>query len=182
MDKAHSINNRHVVYMRGVKAMLTSVSIQTSALSSDTNFAPVKGEATTQQAPQPAQLEKTASTNNVSSPKQDSVTLSSTARDMSKVLNQKHDQKSEINKEAVKQKDQSASDGSKAYAKAGKNYPPFLGDGEELKILKETSPAMYREVLRMIVPKPLNVSPADLQILKGTQPGSRTAKSESTIA
>jgi len=108
--------------------------------------------------------------------------LSSTARDMSKALNQQHEQKTELKKEAVKQQEQSASTKSEVYTAAGKNYPPFMGNSEELKVLKETSPSLYREILRMIVPPPLNISPTDLQILQGTQSGSSTTKSELTTA
>lgn len=162
--------------------MIASVSIQIPALSPDTASAPVKNEATPPQTPQPAQLEKAALNAGIQTPKQDSVTLSSTARDMSKALNQQHEQKSELKKEAVRQQEQSAARESETYTSAGKNYPPFMGNSEELKALKETSPSLYREILRMIVPPPLNISPTDLQILQGTKSGSSTTKSELTTA
>lgn len=162
--------------------MIASVSIQIPTLSPDTTSAPVKSEAAPPQIPQPAQLEKAALNTGIQASKQDSVTLSSTARDMSKALNQQHEQKTQLKKEAVRQQEQSAGKESEAYAAAGKNYPPFMGNSEELKVLKETSPSLYREILRMIVPPPLNISPTDLQILQGTQSGSSTVKSESTTA
>lgn len=162
--------------------MIGSVSIQIPALSPDSTSAPVKSEAAPPQTPQPAQLEKAALNAGIQASKQDSVTLSSTARDMSKALNQQHEQKTELKKEAVRQQEQSASTKSEVYTAAGKNYPPFMGNSEELKVLKETSPSLYREILRMIVPPPLNISPSDLQILQGTQSGSSTAKSEVTTA
>jgi len=162
--------------------MIGSVSIQIPALSPDSTSAPAKSEAAPPQTPQPAQLEKAALNTSIQASKQDSVTLSSTARDMSKALNQQHEQKTELKKEAVKQQEQSASTKSEVYTAAGKNYPPFMGNSEELKVLKETSPSLYREILRMIVPPPLNISPTDLQILQGTQSGSSTTKSELTTA
>jgi hypothetical protein len=150
-------------------------------MSPDNATAPVKSEAVSPQIPQPAQLEKAAASVAVQTSKLDSVTLSSTARDMSKALNQQHTQKTEVKKEAVRQEAQSVTEESKAYTAAGKNYPPFMGNSEELKALKESSPSLYREILRMIVPPPLNISPVDLQILQGTQASSST-KSELTAA
>lgn len=151
-------------------------------MSPDTTSAPVKSEAAPPQTPQPAQLEKAAVSIGAQASKQDSVTLSSTARDMSKVLNQQHEQKTEVKKEAVKQQEQSATEGSKSYTAAGKSYPPFMGNGDELKALKESSPSLYREILRMIVPPPLNISPTDLQMIQGSQSSSSTAKSVQTTA
>lgn len=161
--------------------MIASVSIQIPALSPDTTSAPVKSEAASPQTPQPAQLEKAALNTSIQASKQDSVTLSSTARDMSKALNQQHEQKTELKKEAVRLQEQS-SEKPGAYTAAVKNYPPFMGNSEELKMLKETSPSLYREILRMIVPPPLNISPTDLQILQGAQSGDSTTKSELTTA
>jgi glycosidase len=148
----------------------------------DTITAPIKSEASPSLTPQPAQLEKAAVSTAIQSSKQDSVTLSSTARDMSKALNQQHDHETEIKKEAVKQQEKSVTAESKSYSAAGKSYPPFMGNGEELKILKESSPSLYREILRMIVPPPLNISPVDLQMLQGAQASRSIIKSEPTTA
>ena len=163
--------------------MIGPISISIPGMSADTASAPVRSEAAPPQTPQPAQLEKAAVSIGAQASKQDSVTLSSTARDMSKALNQQHEQKTEVKREAIKQQEKTATEESKAYTAAGKNFPPFMGNSEELKALKETSPSLYREILRMIVPPPLNISPTDIQILQGSQPNSNsTAKSELTTA
>ncbi len=49
---------------------------------------------------------------------------------------------------------------------ANKQYPPFMGNSNRLNELKLTAPALYRQVLRMIVPPPANLSYADMQYLK----------------
>jgi hypothetical protein len=85
---------------------------------------------------------------------------------MSKALNNQHEQKVVQQKEATKQQEQPVEDVRKPYAVAGKNYPPFIGNANELKALKESSPALYREILKMIVPTPLDISYADMQMLQ----------------
>jgi hypothetical protein len=57
-----------------------------------------------------------------------------------------------------------------------------MGNLEELKLLKESSPSLYREVLRMIIPRPLNLSPTDLQYLQQTGgAGSRSKSAVTTV-
>lgn len=53
-----------------------------------------------------------------------------------------------------------------------KQYPPFIGDSSRLEQIKLTSPALYRQVLRMIVPPPVDLSYADMQYLKRSTAGS----------
>ena len=161
--------------------MIAPVSTNMTSVPSDTASVTVKPEVATTQTPQPVQSEKVTTTPNNQPPAaQDTVALSSTALNMSKALNEQADKRSEIKKEAAKDQSQSAEKDGKAYLAAGKNYPPFMGS-EELKQLKESSPSLYREVLRMIVPPPFNISPMDLQMLQGTQ-SSSNSKSELTTA
>lgn len=47
-----------------------------------------------------------------------------------------------------------------------KQYPPYMGNSEELKMLRSLAPALYRQVLQMIVPPPVNISYSDAQLLK----------------
>ena len=47
-----------------------------------------------------------------------------------------------------------------------KQYPPFMGNSEELKLLRSQAPALYRQLLRMIVPPPVNISYTDAQLLQ----------------
>jgi hypothetical protein len=106
---------------------------------------------------------------------------------MSKALIQQHEQKSEIKQEAVKQeavKQQAATEAEekKPYKAASKVYPPYMGNSEELKLLKESSPALYREILRMIVPPPLNISYADKQMLQSSRGFASSTQTVSTTA
>lgn len=59
---------------------------------------------------------------------------------------------------------------------ASKSFPPFIGNTTELKQLKQASPSLYREVLKMIVPPPLDISYYDAQILKGSKSTIQQAK------
>lgn len=111
-------------------------------------------------------------------PTTDTVDISSTALDMSKALLQQADQRSDVKKDAVKKEEQSKTQEMKPYAAPGKNYPPFMGNGDELQKLKESSPALYREILRMIVPPPVDLSYGDMQMLQaGRNLGSGTRSS-----
>ena len=51
-----------------------------------------------------------------------------------------------------------------------KSFPPFMGNSSELTALKQSSPALYREILRMIVPPPLNLTYTELQALRQNKP------------
>jgi len=146
--------------------MIAPLSPTTTPVLPDMPSAPVRSEAPTPQAPQPAQQDKAAPATGNQVARQDSVTLSSAALDMSKALKQQHEQKADLQQQAVKQQDQPVSEEKKPYKAAGKSYPPFIGNSEELKSLKESSPALYREILRMIVPPPLNISYSDMQLLQ----------------
>jgi len=164
--------------------MIAPVSTNQTSVLPDTASVTVKPEVAATQTPQSIQPEKVSvptATNQAPSP-QDTVALSSTALNMSKALNDQADKRSEIKKDAAKDQAQSADKAGKAYLAAGKSYPPFMGNGDELKALKETSPSLYREILRMIVPPPFNISPMDLQILQGAQSSGSNSKSELTTA
>ncbi|MDK9718100.1 MAG: hypothetical protein OEL57_09370 [Trichlorobacter sp.] len=148
---------------------------------------PVKSEAPSTQPTPSTPTTKPSTSSNSQASSQDSVTLSSTALDMSKALIQQHEQKSEIKQEAVKQeavKQQVAAETEekKPYKAATKSYPPYMGNSEELKLLKESSPALYREILRMIIPTPLNISYADKQSLQSSQGMSSSKPTVSTTA
>lgn len=131
----------------------------------------VKSEASSTQPAQTVQPNKPTSNSSSQAQTQtkDSVTLSATALDMSKALNQQYEQKAEVKQEVAKQQEVTDTEEKKSYKSARKNYPPFMGNSEELKLLKESSPALYREILRMIVPPPLNISYGDKQMLQSTQ-------------
>ena len=145
--------------------MIPPLSTNTAPVLPDPAPTPVKGEASVVQT---APLSPQADKQNTSKPAstQDTVALSSTALSMSKALNNQHEQKVVQQKEATKQQEQPVEDVRKPYAAAGKNYPPFIGNANELKALKESSPALYREILKMIVPTPLDISYADMQMLQ----------------
>jgi len=146
--------------------MIAPISLPTTSVLPDTTSAPVRSEAPSPQVSQTTQPDKTATATANQTSRQDSVTLSNAALDMSKVLNQQHEQKVDLQQEAAKQQEQPVSEEKKPYTAAGKSYPPFIGNSEELKLLKESSPALYREILRMIVPPPLNISYSDMQLLQ----------------
>lgn len=112
----------------------------------------------------------------------DTVSLSSSALDMSKALNEQADKRAELKKEAVKEQQATETTVARSNRTAGKVYPPFMGNSEALKALKESSPALYREILRMIVPPPLNLSPTELQMLRGVQDSGDTSSTLSTTA
>ncbi len=160
--------------------MIAPMSLNLTSSLPDTASVTIRPEAATQPAPQTNQPEKPAAPTGQQNTRSDTVALSDTAVDMSKTLNQQADKRSELKKEAARKDEQSPEKASKAYLAAGKQFPPFMGDGEELKALKETSPSLYREILRMIVPPPLNISPNELQTLQG--PTARNNKAVSTIA
>lgn len=160
--------------------MIAPMSLNQTSSLPDTASVSIRPETAIPASPLVTQLEKKPASTGQQSSSKDTVALSDTAVDMSKALNQQADKRSELKKEAARKEDLSSEKASKAYLAAGKQYPPFMGNGEELKALKEASPALYREILRMIVPPPLNISPTDLQALQG--PTARSSKAESSIA
>lgn len=162
--------------------MVTPVATNITPSMPDLPAISVKSEASTIQSLQTAQAGKPTSnsTNQAQAQSQDSVTLSSAALDMSKALNQQHEQKAEVKQEAAKQQEASDTAEKKPYKAMTKAYPPFMGNSEELKLLKESSPALYREILRMIVPPPLNISYADKQMLQSAQSAVSTQKVSTT--
>jgi hypothetical protein len=143
---------------------------------------PVKSEAPSTQPTPSAPTTKPSTSSNSQASSQDSVTLSSTALDMSKALNQQHEQKAEVKQEVARQKEAVDTEGKKSYKAMTKAYPPYMGNSEELKLLKESSPALYREILRMIVPPPLNISYADKQMLQSSRGFASSTQTVSTTA
>jgi hypothetical protein len=145
--------------------MIPPLTTNTAPLLPDPAPAPVKGEASLSTTTQPVpQTDKQTTSKPAST--QDTVALSSTALSMSKALNNQHEQEVVQQKEAAKQQEQPVEAERKPYTAAGKSYPPFMGNANELKALKESSPALYREILKMIVPPPLDISYADMQMLQ----------------
>lgn len=147
---------------------------------------PVKGDAGSSPLPAvtvPSPAVPTTTGHQTAAAAQDTVNLSSSALDMSKTLNEQADTHAELKREMLKQEEQSVdTEQAAAYLASGKSFPPFMGNLEELKLLKESSPSLYREVLRMIVPRPLNLSPVDLQYLQQTGgAGSRSKSAVTTV-
>lgn len=153
--------------------MITSLSTTAAPLLPDTASVsvPVATEGSSTQLSQPSQSGTSPGSTSNTAATQDTVDLSPTALDMSKSLLQQADQRSEIKKEAAKQEAQPASTELKSYTAPGKSFPPFMGNTDELKKLKETSPSLYREILRMIVPPPVDLSYSDMQMLRSTKAG-----------
>lgn len=102
----------------------------------------------------------------------DTVELSSTSLALSKALNeQQQDQNPATNatkaNEAQNKTTAASPEELKPEQLLAKRFPPFMGNSNELKALKQYSPALYREILRMIVPPPLDLTYSDQQILQG---------------
>lgn len=149
--------------------MIASITTPAATVVPDTTSVPLTTTSEANTTPVPQSSPGTTSTNATTlpaTPATDTVHISSTALDMSKALQQQADQRSEIKKDTVKKQEQAKTQELKAYTAPGKNYPPFMGNGDELQKLKETSPALYREVLRMIVPPPVDLSYSDMQMLQ----------------
>lgn len=144
--------------------MIPPLTTNTAPLLPDSAPTPIKGDATvsytTPSAPQP---DKQATSKSASS--KDTVELSNTALNMSKALNSQSTQETALQTDLVQQKKEATKE-STPYEAPSKSYPPYMGDANELKNLKISSPALYREVLRMIVPPPLDISYADAQMLQ----------------
>ena len=122
---------------------------------------PAKAEAAIPQTPQPAQTDKPVT----AQPAQpDTVEISSQALDLNKTLNERRNPDGAVQQERKRQQEQTVTEKS-PYEAARKQYPPFMGDTEALRLLKQTAPALYREVLKMIVPPPANLSYSDRLLL-----------------
>lgn len=160
--------------------MIAPMSTNLTSVLTDAASVAIKPEVASTSLPAPSLPEKGTQAPSQNSTTQDTVALSNAAVDMSKALNEQADKRSELKKEAARKEEQSPEKASKAYLAAGKSYPPFMGNGEELKALKESSPALYREILRMIIPAPLNLSPTELQALQG--PAVSSSKTGTTTA
>lgn len=127
--------------------------------------------ATSAQAP-PVQQHEAAAPTAPLPQRQDKVEISSQALNLSKELANKQEAQEKqpaLNDEYVKRKlaepvIQKPTD--KPDISIIKNYPPYLGSSEELKQLKAQAPALYRQILRMIVPPPTNISYSDAQLLQ----------------
>lgn len=105
-------------------------------------------------------------------PPKDRVDLSPAALDMSKELTTKKEEekkqpalyddqlKRKLNEPVIEKPTDKPS------LSSIKQYPPYMGNSEELKMLRSLAPALYRQVLQMIVPPPVNISYSDAQLLK----------------
>lgn len=103
----------------------------------------------------------------------DTVELSSTSLALSKALNEQQQQAQTPTAAAINTPEAQPKSSAPTQEEAkpelllAKHFPPFLGNSNELKALKQYSPALYREILRMIVPPPLDLTYSDQQILQG---------------
>lgn len=125
----------------------------------------------------PQQPVAAGATTTAQQPTKDRVELSSTALDLSKALGSRKqvgDRQSEdgLPTRTVQRDEQKPSEPvlqkmtDKPDISLIKQYPPFMGNSEELKRLRSQAPALYRQILRMVVPLPVNISAADAQLLQ----------------
>ncbi len=141
------------------------VSTYLTSVQPDSASTSAKTEAASPQAPQPTHIDKPAT----AQPAQpDTVDISSQALDLNKTLNEQQNPTGAVQQERKLQQEQTVTEKS-PYEAARKQYPPFMGDTEALKLLKQTAPALYREVLKMIVPPPANLTYSDRQILDASK-------------
>ncbi len=147
--------------------MITPISTNMNSITVDIPSSSVKTETSTPQTTaQPQQNNPTPHISQLST--QDTVSISSTALGMSEALNVQHEKKVELQEKQNKHAEEVQSSDKEKYKAAIKGYPPFMGNSEEFKALKSSSPALYREILRMIVPPPLNISYSDMQIIQNS--------------
>lgn len=155
--------------------MIPSVTTYLTAVRPDTasSLTSIRGggAVTAAQAMQPARIETVAPARQAA---KDSVTISGAALDLSKALNRPDDRKGAVQQERERQQLQreQATIQKRSYQSATKQYPPFMGNTDVLKLLKQTSPALYREILKMIVPPLADLSYADQQMLAASEGGS----------
>lgn len=125
---------------------------------------------------QPAQQTQPAATAASAAPQQqqqsDTVDLSPRALDLSKELTDKKEKEQKqpaLDDQDLKRKFAEPvirKPTDKTELSIAKSYPPFLGNTDELKQLRQVSPALYLQLLRMIVPPPVNISYSDAQLLQ----------------
>ncbi len=126
---------------------------------------------------QPSKTIQNATVSSVNSTTKDTVSFSQEALNLSKDLQDKNKPQDPlaINKQLQEQKlITNSPEKTKEYS-VSKSFPPFIGNANELKQLKQSSPALYREILKMIVPPPLDISYYDQQILNGPNIDSSSA-------
>jgi len=145
--------------------MIPPLSTNTAPLLPDPASTPAKGDVTLSSITQSAPQTDKQTTSKPASAK-DTVALSNTALTMSKALNSQSSQASPQQAGEVQQQQEPVKGQGTPYEAPTKSFPPYMGDANELKNLKITSPALYREILRMIVPPPLDISYADAQMLQ----------------
>lgn len=142
----------------------------------------VSVEVTTVQPAAPPVRQETG--NPAGPPQKDTVDLSSQALNLSKKLVSSQDRQVEQDKKPALQDAalerkiadpviQKPTD--KPDLSITKQFPPFMGNPGELQQLRQISPALYRQVLSMIVPPPVNISYSDMQYLKRPTTVSRTS-------
>ena len=133
---------------------------------------PVTETVMTAQVQQTQQRESTPLSSSPPKPQQDTVKLSSTALNLSKELAaSREDQDGQpalenqrIQREPASPVSQKPTD--KVEISITKSFPPFMGGADELQQLKAEAPALYRQILRMVVPPPVNISYSDAQLLQ----------------
>lgn len=128
------------------------------AASPDHAAASVRGEVS---APAPLQ-----GANHTAAPPatQDKVNISPAAISISKVLQKDKDhQPPAVQEESVRQKELAVKE-PRPVAVLAKQYPPFMGNDSAFKALRLTSPAMYREIIRMTTPITSNLPFTDTRM------------------
>lgn len=153
--------------------MIASVSTYLTTVQPEVAAATVKSEPASTSAPVPVQASQPAQNDKpVSSqaPQKDTVDLSSNARDLSKALNEQNSLNTTVQNQPLRQNAPPVLE-KNPYEAPSKSYPPFMGNAEALKALKETSPQLYREILKMIVPPPVDLSYSDMQMLRNASTG-----------
>lgn len=152
---------------------ITTLGVATIAPATSATSPNVEMVASTQAQPtQKSQPTTPATTTTSQQLQKDTVDLSPTALDMSKELTQKKENEkkqpalydTQLKNKLSEPVIQKPTD--KADISVTKSFPPFMGNSEELKLIKSQAPALYRQILRMIVPPPANISYSDAQLLQ----------------
>lgn len=163
--------------------MYVSTPLQSATLSRDVTSVFSGAETATRQTQHTVTSEKNTTGSGLQNTSPlDTVALSRTAVDMSNSSGKSSPLSSLREPKTEKQKNESAEKQLKDYLAAGKNFPPFLGNSSELKAIKQMSLSLYREVLLMIIPPPLNISPGDLEMIKNQNAAKTTETSSGSNA
>lgn len=151
---------------------ITTVGAATIAPAASVTFPNAEMVTTAQAQPPQAAPPTTPAAATQPPPPKDRVDLSPAALDMSKELATKKEEekkqpalyddqlKRKLNEPVIEKPTDKPS------LSSIKQYPPYMGNSEELKMLRSLAPTLYRQVLQMIVPPPVNISYSDAQLLK----------------